>query len=151
MSQPKPLDPQKIEVFDLGQGCKDRCVAKKIDEDKMTEAEIETLMVSVLNEFIEAQNNADFRVSLIPHREPFEPTRFLCTKEKVASPQRAMILHPWDDNDLVALKPEDRATIVSMRLKQELKKLNGSRIVVDDMVIFHTFDESFLFVIVHDA
>ncbi|GEM_PF-5465629 len=145
------MQQQKIEVFDLEKAGEAWCAAKKIDPDQMSEADCKTLALSLLDEFIEWQNNAGFHVSIISHSEPLAPTRFLCTKEKVSSPQRAMMLHLWKDEDVVAVSDEDLAKMTDLRLKEELKKLNAAHIAVDDMALFNINYENYLFLITHDA
>lgn len=121
---------QKLITVNLEKLCDERVVLMGLDPKFMTEEEQCMLFARVVDDVLEQQNSAGFRV--IASRGINNGTfLFLCTKSPITTPQHAKLAHLWEKGGLDELTQVNRSDIADLRLKGMIAEMNAARLTVD--------------------
>lgn len=141
------IDPEKhlarsLEYAKLAKLCEERGKEDPSDE------EMERLTERIMNQIIEQENAAGFRVSFIATDMSYAPLRLLCTPTTLKTSQRLKLIRLWQENELFAFSYENCNGIADLRLTGALTNLNAAGYSVDSMSLG---EKGYLGVIVTEA
>lgn len=131
---------QKLVTVNLEKLCDERLAAKKLDLTAMSEDEKLAFCAGVLDEVLNLQNEAGFKVGIAASSKDLGGELvFLCTKSAITAPQHAKLVVFQESDELGDLNPENRTGIVNLRLKGAIAEMNAARLTVDAVALFDDY------------